>query len=322
MHQPDHRNTNQRQNGLASRPKIPALISTALACLLLPSGSPVFAAPETRQQDASESKIVYGDELYQPSVGQEGKNVIWVPTPDPLMLAMLETLNIQPNDILYDLGSGDGKIVISAAQRYKIQGVGIEYNPSLVALARRNAVRAGVQDKTSFIQGDIFKEDFSRATVIALYLLPDLNLKLKPILLSMRPGTRVVSNTFNMGSWPADTTIEIAEGNRAYYWVVPAKVQGRWQLDDAGGNRLGELNLRQEFQLLRGTLQLNGKTLPILSGRMKGENINIVYQSRKAGGPPSQGTLQGTVEAGLLQGILTGEAGQQQLSGRRVTGLK
>ena len=209
--------------------------------------------------------------------------------------------------------------MITAAQRYNIRAVGIEYNSELVSLARRNALRAGVGDRASFIQGDIFKEDFSKASVLALYLLPELNLKLKPIILAMPPGTRVVSNTFDMGSWPADATIELDPSNRAYYWVVPARVMGRWQLHDPTGTAVAQLELRQDFQLLSGGLVRDGERLPILSGRMQGEAITFSYGKATPVGPSVQGSFQGTVRAGRLEGSLS-EAGRpsQPLTGRRL----
>lgn len=273
------------------------------------------SAPDS-EGGTDQIQAIHGDDLYQPSVGQDGKNVIWVPTQDDLMQAMLEALNIQPDDILYDLGSGDGKIVINAAQQYNINAVGIEYDPQLVELAKRNAARAGVEDQTTFVRGDIFQEDFSNASAVALYLLPELNLKLKPTILSMRPGTRVVSNTFDMGTWPADTTIELDRSTRAYYWVVPARVQGRWQLEDSTNNTVGELDLRQEFQLVGGEVVINGEVFTILSGRMEGEAITFTYGHRTANGDRSHGSFQGTVRADRLQGTLNKQAKQQQLTGR------
>lgn len=135
-----------------------------------------------------------GDDLYKPTVGQEGKDVIWVPTNDALVRVMLQTAKVTPNDLVYDLGAGDGKIAIAAARDYGATAVGIEYNPDMAALAQRNAERAGVADKVKVIHGDIFEEDFSNATVVTLYLLPHLNMKLRPTLLDMKPGTRIVSN--------------------------------------------------------------------------------------------------------------------------------
>jgi hypothetical protein len=284
-----------------------AMVASALLVWLLP----------TRAVGADYFRQIHGDALYKPSVGQEGKDVIWVPTPDVLMQAMLDVVKIQPNDLLYDLGSGDGKIVIGAAQRYGIKAVGIEYNPDLVLLAKRNAVRAAVSDKVTFIQGDIFKEDFRAATVLTLYLLPELNMKLKPIILAMRPGTRVVSNTFNMGTWSADTTIEVP-GGTGYFWVVPAQVQGRWQLGDQGAKPAAELDIQQTFQMLSGRLLLNGESLIILSGRMQGEAIAFTYGTRTASGDQARGTFQGTVRAGALTGTLSDQGVERPMAGRRI----
>jgi len=332
----DHRSHRQRlrQNQPLRRPLRPALrsvgrppqpfhafavLTAGLLGLLTVWTYPASANPLNIQEEVDQAKEIHGDELYQPSVGQEGKHVIWIPTPDALVQAMLDIVKIQPSDILYDLGSGDGKIVIAAAQRYTIKAVGIEYNPDLVALARRNALRAGVQERASFIHGDIFKEDFRTATVLTLYLLPDLNLKLKPTILAMAPGTRVVSNAFDMGGWPADATIELDPSRRAYYWVVPARVQGRWQLDDPAGTALAELELRQDFQLLSGTMLLGGEQFSIVSGRMQGEAITFSYGRSTPAGSTVLGSFQGTVQAGRLEGSLS-EAGRapQPATGQRL----
>ena len=283
------------------------MVASALLVWLLP----------IRAVGADYFRQIHGDALYEPSVGQQGKDVIWVPTADALMQAMLEIVKIQPDDILYDLGSGDGKIVIGAAQQYGIKAVGIEYNPDLVLLANRNSVRAAVSDKVTFIQGDIFKEDFRAATVLTLYLLPELNMKLKPIILAMRPGTRVVSNTFDMGTWSADTTIEVP-GGRGYFWVVPAQVQGRWQLGDPSAKPALELDIQQTFQMLSGRLLLNGESLSILSGRMQGEAIALTYGTRTSRGDQVRGTFQGTVRAGALTGTLSDQGVERLMAGRRI----
>ncbi|QMW22299.1 methyltransferase domain-containing protein [Sandaracinobacteroides saxicola] len=188
-----------------------------------------------------------GDEQYQPSVGQPGKDVIWVPTPDGLVTAMLTVAAVTKDDYVVDLGSGDGKIAIAAGKQFGARAHGIEYNPDLVALARRAAARAGVANRVTFAQGDIFKSDFTRATVVTLYLLPNLNLKLKPILLAMKPGTRIVSHAFNMGEWQPDRTIRTDDAT-GYYWVVPAKAEGRWAFE-IGGDRF-TARLSQQYQML------------------------------------------------------------------------
>jgi hypothetical protein len=294
-----------------------ALLGWAMVGPQLASANGLQAADG--QDVVNPAEEIHGDELYQPSLGQEGKDVIWIPTPDALIQAMLDIVNIQPDDILYDLGSGDGKIVIAATQRYNINAVGIEYNQDLVSLARRNADRAGVGDRARFIHGDIFKEDFSSASVLALYLLPNLNLSLKPTILAMRPGTRVVSNSFDMGSWPPDATIELEPSKRAYYWVVPAKAQGRWRLADPTGTARAELELRQDFQLLNGTMRVGSEQFTIIAGRMLGEAITFSYGRSTAAGSTELGRFEGTVQAGRLSGRLSpAGTASQILNGERL----
>jgi len=216
-----------------------------------------------------------GDSLYQPDVGQSGKDVIWVPTNDGLVKLLLDIANVKPSDVVYDLGAGDGKIAIAAARDYGARAVGIEYNPDMAALAQRNADRSGVAEKVKIINGDIFIEDFSEATVVTLYLLPNLNLKLRPTLLAMKPGTRVVSNSFNMGDWEPDQRLG-SDYTIGYYWVVPANVGGTWQLN---GEELrdAQMTLEQKFQNVGGTLTVRGKTQPILSAKLSGDNLSIRF---------------------------------------------
>ena len=169
---------------------------------------------------------------FEPVVGQAGKDVVWVPTPQALVNKMLDMAKVTPADFLMDLGSGDGRTVITAAKR-GVKAMGIEYNPDMVALSIRNAAEAGVSDKATFVKADIFESDFSKATVITLFLLPDLNLRLRPKLLDMAPGTRVVSNSFRMEAWEPDHTETVSEDCvswcTALLWIVPAKVEGTWQ---------------------------------------------------------------------------------------------
>ena len=181
---------------------------------------------------------------YVPKRGQAGKDVVWVPTEQALVDKMLDMAKAAPGDYVIDLGSGDGRTVITAARR-GIKAHGIEYNPNMVALSKRNAEKAGVSDKATFVQGDIFQSDFSQATVLTLFLLPQLNVKLRPIILKMKPGTRVVSNTFDMGDWEADSTVQLPPDCysfcRAFLWIVPAQVDGTWKLGDA------ELKIEQKY---------------------------------------------------------------------------
>lgn len=254
----------------------------------------------------------HGDAQYQPTVGQHGKDVIWVPTPDDLVVRMLETAKVTAKDLVYDLGAGDGKIPIQAARQFGAKAVGIEYNAELAALARRNAERAGVTDKVKIIHGDIFKEDFSKATVVTLYLLPELNLKLKPILLRMKPGTRVVSHSFNMGLWEPDEMISGAYGHFGYYWVVPASVQGKWSLEGLGNSPVS-MTLRQRFQKVDGEIIMQGKQLPIIDGRLHGNALTLRYRDPSG----NEQALNATVD----NQTVTGEIYQQNIvrfKGRRL----
>ena len=230
---------------------------------------------------------------YEPSIGQEGKDVIWVPTPDSLIQAMLDLAKVTPEDYVIDLGSGDGRIVIAAAKR-GTAAVGIEYNPDMVALSRRNADIAGVSDKATFMNADIFESDFRKATVITMYLLPQLNLKLRPTILGLKPGTRVVSHAFTMGEWSADQTVE-QEGRSAYLWVVPANVEGTWTCTAPKG--AAELNLMQQFQNVQGTLKLNGKDLALSDAKLEGNRIRFIAGNRNYSGVINGTAIEGTVAA-------------------------
>jgi hypothetical protein len=232
-------------------------------------------------------------DTYTPRVGQEGKDVVWVPTADSLVARMLDMAELQPGDRLVDLGSGDGRTVIAAARR-GIPSRGIEYNADLVVLSQQNAEAAGVADLARFEQGDIFESDFSDATVVTLFLLPALNLRLRPILLDMPPGTRIVSNSFHMDEWQSDERVTV-EGEcstwcRAYKWVVPAKVGGAWKLGS------GELKLTQTFQMLEGTLDAAGQTVEIADARMDGTQIRFAIGERLYTGEVGGNTMRGTID--------------------------
>ena len=225
---------------------------------------------------------------YEPSIAQAGKDVIWVPTPNDLVVKMLETAKVTPNDLVYDLGAGDGKIPIQAARQFGARAVGIEFNPDMANLARQNAQRAGVADKVTIVTGDIFEEDFSNATVVTLYLLTTLNLKLKPTLLNMKPGTRVVSNSFMMGTWEPDLVINPetggrgaltpATGGRGYYWIVPAKVQGEWSVTGLPGITTANLSLQQKFQKTEGTLTFGDNRSQRVVGKLSGAQFTLSYK--------------------------------------------
>jgi len=218
---------------------------------------------------------------FEPTVGQAGKDVVWVPTPQALVEKMLDLAKVTPQDFLMDLGSGDGRTVITAAKR-GLRAQGVEYNPDMVELSKRNATAAGVADKATFVKADLFETDFSKAQVVTMFLLPSINLRLRPTILNMKPGTRIVSNSFTMDDWQADQTTTV-EGDcttwcTAYLWIVPAKAEGTWQL---GGNTL---TLTQKYQTLSGTLGANA----ITNGRLNGDSITF-----SAGGATYTGTVSG-----------------------------
>lgn len=212
---------------------------------------------------------------YTPQVGQEGKDVIWVPTPQALVERMLDMAKLTPQDIHFDLGSGDGRTVIAAAKR-GAQATGVEFNPDMVKLSERAAAKEGVAARAKFINGDIFQTDFSHATVVTLYLLPSLNLKLRPTILRMKPGTRIVSHAFSMDDWQPDQT-ENVEGRTAYLWIVPAPVEGTWRWSVAGsGQKDYELTLRQQFQQVEGLIRLdNGKMGQLRNVKLVGDQISF-----------------------------------------------
>jgi hypothetical protein len=235
---------------------------------------------------------------YHPSVGQEGKDVIWVPTPEALVSAMLDMAKVTSQDYVMDLGSGDGRIVIAAAKR-GAHAIGVEYNPDMVALSTENARKAGVSDRASFIRADIFETDFSKATVLTMYLLPDLNIRLRPKILEMKPGTRIVSHAFSMEDWEPDQTAEV-EDRSAFLWIVPAKVAGTWSWPSETGQ--AELTLRQKYQKLEGTLKTEGKEVPLTDAKLDGDRISFRVvegnpTTRQYSGVVSGNTIRGTVKS-------------------------
>jgi precorrin-6B methylase 2 len=235
------------------------------------------------------------DNDYQPTVGQAGKDVIWVPTAQSLIDKMLDVARVRANDFVIDLGSGDGRTVITAAKR-GARARGIEYNPDMVDLSTRNARNEGVSERTEFVKADIFESDFSNATVITMFLLTEINLKLRPKILDLRPGTRIVSNTFTMGAWTADQIV-IAENDCehycvAHFWIVPAKVEGRWQLGRS------DLNLKQSFQMISGTLKTDGGVVEIANGRLEGVRLSFT-----AGDTEYLGYVNGDRMEGIARGL-------------------
>jgi hypothetical protein len=256
-------------------------LQLALGALLLP-----MLAASARAQEATPASP------FEPVVGQPGKNVVWVPTPDALVETMLDMAQVTPRDFLMDLGSGDGRTVIAAAKR-GLYAKGIEYNPDMVLLARRNAEAAGVSDRAQFEQADLFETDLSQAQVLTMFLLPQINMKLRPTILNMAPGTRVVSNSFLMDDWRPDESKRLPDCGSwctAHLWIVPARVEGTWSLAQ------GTLRLTQEFQAIEG--RLDGT--PLTLGTLRGNTIVFAV-----GGAVYSGRVQGTT----MTGTVTGGAG-------------
>lgn len=282
------------------RPRLLLRTATiAVAGLLVAAGS-AFA------KDRSEC-----DRIYKPSVGQPGKDVVWVPTPDELVQRMLAMAKVTPKDIVYDLGAGDGKIAI-AAGKLGATAVGIEYNPDMVKLAQCYVEAEGVAGKVKIIHGDIFKEDFSRATVVTMYLLPELNLKLRPTILNMRPGTRVTSHQFTMGDWEADETADI-DYRTAYLWIVPAKVEGQWNFRDATGQQF-TVALTQKYQKISGDVTVGGRKQPLVGATLRGDEIRFAFNDDKG----VTRTLTGTVRGNEINGALRAAGGGDvKVSGTR-----
>jgi SAM-dependent methyltransferase len=236
-----------------------------------------------------------GSQTFTPEVGQPGKDVVWVPTPQSLVDRMLDIAKVTPQDYVIDLGSGDGRTVITAAKR-GARAHGIEYNPDMVALSQRNASTAGVSTRATFAKADLFESDFSQASVITMFLLPDINLRLRPKILDLKPGTRIVSNTFTMDDWTPDETSVVGDDCvswcTALFWIVPAKVDGVWQLDQ------GQLELRQRFQLVSGTVTNGTTTTPITGATLRGDQISFTARGVQYTGRVTGTSMQGTTSTG------------------------
>lgn len=233
---------------------------------------------------------------FQPEVGQPGKDVVWVPSPEAMVELMLDMAQVTPQDFVMDLGSGDGRNVIAAARR-GARGLGVEYNPDMVAVSRRAAAEAGVAERAQFVEGDMFAADVSEADVLALFLLPSNLLRLRSTFLAMRPGTRIVSNTFSIQDWQADQTAEVGgdctEWCTAHLYVVPARVEGTWR---AGAE---VVQLTQSFQMVSGTLTPEGATTPVaVTGKLVGRALTFTAGELSFTGEVRDGRIEGTMSRG------------------------
>jgi SAM-dependent methyltransferase len=235
--------------------------------------------------------------VFTPTVGQAGKDVVWVPTDPELVEKMLDLARVTADDFVVDLGSGDGRNIIAAAKR-GARGLGVEYNPDMVELSRRLAADAGVADKATFVQGDMYEADISRATALALFLLPANMDRLVPKFLALRPGTRIVANTFAPSEWEPDQREVLDSAScstwcEALLWIVPARAGGAWRLADGA-----TLALEQSFQRLSGTVTAGGASTPIVNGRLRGEEITFDVGGARYTGRVVGDTMEGTVRSG------------------------
>jgi methyltransferase family protein len=246
---------------------------------------------------------------FKPYVGQQGKDVVWVPTPDEVVERMLTMAQTKPEDYVIDLGAGDGKIAIAAAKKFGARSMGVEYNPDMVAFAQKNAQAAGVTGKAQIVHGDIFATDFTQATVLTMYLLPSLNMKLRPQILALKPGTRVVAHAFNMEDWEPDESSDV-DGRRVYLWVVPANVAGRWAMEISGGGASSEklsLNFDQKFQKIEGIAYLGSTLAGLREPRLSGFRISFAYVDSRG----VRRDFTGRVTGNAMEGSFRTDGGQE-----------
>jgi len=245
---------------------------------------------------------------FKPHVGQQGKDVVWVPTPDEVVERMLLMAQTKPEDYVIDLGAGDGKIAIAAAKKFGARSMGVEYNPDMVAFAQKNAQAAGVVGKAQIVHGDIFVTDFTQATVLTMYLLPSLNMRLRPQILAMRPGTRVVTHAFNMEDWEPDESSDV-DGRRVYFWVVPANVAGRWAVELSGGSGSEKvsLNFDQKFQKIEGVAYLGSVLAGLREPKLSGFRISFAYVDSRG----VRRDFTGRVTGATMEGSFRTDGGQE-----------
>jgi hypothetical protein len=242
-------------------------------------------------------------EPYKPEIGQAGKDVIWVPTPERAVERMLVLAKVGPDDFLIDLGSGDGRIVIAAAKRYGARGFGVDLNPDMVKLSQHRARQAGVADRARFYVRDIFQTDLAPATVVTLYLLPELNLRLRPKLLALAPGTRIVANAFDMGEWEADA-FDTETASALRLWIVPARVAGHWTWAEKrnGDVQPIELEINQQFQRISGLASVGSRRLRIRNARLQGAQLRFTLLEEQRADYGVRYDYTGRVEGDTIEG--------------------
>lgn len=266
--------------------------------------------------------------------GAAEPSVPYVPTPQEVVERMLEIAKVGPQDYLIDLGSGDGRIVVTAAKKYGARGFGVDLNPVRIKESVENAAKAGVSDRAAFHQRDLFDTDLSDATVITMYLLPRVNLELRPKLLELKPGTRLVSHDFSMDDWKPDAHVEMdvkekygAAGGRSaiYFWIVPARVAGpwRWQLTVGGKPQTYELRLDQKYQMISGTVRVGGRSLKLQDATLRGDQIRFSFSAEVSGSLLKHG-FSGRVTGDAIQGAanLSGSRSQGQHEWNAMRGTK
>jgi hypothetical protein len=222
-------------------------------------------------------------------------DVIFVPTPMQVVDRMLELAEVKKGEFLIDLGSGDGRIPVTAAKKYGARGLGVDLDPERIKEAHANVKNENVGDMVEIRQQNLFETDISKADVISMYLLTDLNLRLRPKLLDLKPGTRLVSHAFSMGDWIPERKETLAPRYDVYLWIVPAKVEGRWNVQR--GEKQFTVDLKQKYQMLEGTAQVNGKTVPVQNGRLRGKEITFDVEVEG-----QSGTFRGEVDGGTIKG--------------------
>jgi SAM-dependent methyltransferase len=231
---------------------------------------------------------------FEPVSGQAGKDVVWVPSPPEMVNKLMELGRVTPDDFVIDLGSGDGRNVIAAA-RLGARSLGVEYNPDMVMLSRRLAQEAGVGEKAQFVQADMYEYDISKATVMALFLLPVNMNRLAPKFFNLAPGSRIVANTFGIEGWEPDVRVTLPASSEceswceALLWIVPAKVAGTWTMAN------GSLTLTQEYQSVQGSLTIDGKSHTVVMGRLNGEELTFAADGLTYKGIAKGNTITGSV---------------------------
>jgi SAM-dependent methyltransferase len=275
-----------------SAPLFSTLVLGAFVALLIAGFAPDAAAQAAKKEE------------FTPQVGQAGKDVIWVPTPEELVERMLRMAQATSKDFVIDLGSGDGRIAIAAAKKVGARAMGIEYNPDMVELSTRKAREEGVAGQVKFVKADIFESDFSQASVITMYLLPGLNLKLRPKLLDMKPGTRLVSHQFNMDDWEPDER-DNYEGRAAYLWIVPAKVQGSWKL--TAGAEAHDMSLTQRYQKIEGHVKLGRIEAGLRDVWLRGDQIKFAWVDNAG----LRHEFSGRVSGAAMEGAVRSDGGRE-----------